>query len=78
MNPEDPDYIEVKKSDLKEETLKNLVEAFVLREGTDYGHTDYSLEEKVQMVIKQIDKKRAWIIYDVKQEHCFISSTALN
>ena len=70
-------FVEVKKSDLKEETLRKLVETFVLQEGTDYGHTEYSLEDKVEKVIKQIDRKKAWIIYDSKSEHCFISCEPL-
>ena len=32
--------------DLAPETLDNLIESFVLREGTDYGEQERSLEQK--------------------------------
>ena len=32
-------------SDLSQEALYGLVEAFVLREGTDYGELEFSLEQ---------------------------------
>ena len=67
-------FIEVQPSQLKKETLMALIESYVLREGTDYGQVEYSLEEKTHMVLKQIKNKKAWIIYDMKSEHCFISS----
>ena len=54
-----------------------LVESYILREGTDYGEVEYSLEEKTDMVLKQIKNKKAWLIYDLKSEHCFISSEKL-
>ena len=33
--------------DLSPETLENLIESFVLREGTDYGEHERTLEQKV-------------------------------
>lgn len=74
----EPTFVEVQKSDLKEETLRALIESYVLQEGTDYGQVDYSLEEKTHMVLKQIERKKAWIIYDFKSEHCFISSEPMH
>ena len=70
-------FIEVEPSQLKKETLMALVESYILREGTDYGEVEYSLEEKTDMVLKQIKNKKAWLIYDLKSEHCFISSEKL-
>ena len=40
--------------DLSPETLDNLIESFVLREGTDYGEHDRSLEQKVNDVKRQL------------------------
>ena len=39
--------------DLSPETLDNLIESFVLREGTDYGEHERSLEQKVNDVKRQ-------------------------
>ena len=38
--------------DLSPETLENLIESFVLREGTDYGEHERTLEQKVADVIR--------------------------
>ncbi|MEB7280415.1 YheU family protein [Enterobacter asburiae] len=40
--------------DLAPETLDNLIESFVLREGTDYGEQERSLEQKVNDVMRQL------------------------
>ena len=40
--------------DLSPETLDNLIESFVLREGTDYGEQERSLEQKVNDVKRQL------------------------
>ena len=40
--------------DLSPETLDNLIESFVLREGTDYGEHERSLEQKVNDVKRQL------------------------
>ena len=36
----------VKTSDLSEFALRRIVEEFILREGTDYGQAEYSLETR--------------------------------
>ena len=40
--------------DLAPETLDNLIDSFVLREGTDYGEHERSLEQKVNDVKRQL------------------------
>ncbi len=40
--------------DLAPETLDSLIESFVLREGTDYGEHERSLEQKVNDVKRQL------------------------
>lgn len=40
--------------DLAPETLDNLIESFVLREGTDYGEHERSLEQKINDVKRQL------------------------
>ena len=40
--------------DLSPETLENLIESFVLREGTDYGEHERTLEQKVSDVKRQL------------------------
>lgn len=39
---------------LEPDTLTNLIESFVLREGTDYGEETFTLAEKVEQVRQQL------------------------
>lgn len=57
---------------LAEDTLRNLVEEFVTREGTDYGSHEYSLGDKVAKVLQQLTDGRAVILYDPEQMTCHI------
>ena len=53
---EAPEPVEVPFSELSAELLHAVVESFVLREGTDYGEKEMSLEDKVAGVIRQLKK----------------------
>lgn len=53
---------------LSEAALHGVVESFVLREGTDYGQRDHSLEEKVAAVMRQLDRGEAVIAFDPETE----------
>lgn len=50
--------------ELSSEALQGLAEAFVLREGTDYGHRNYSLAGKTREVLAQIRRGEVVITYD--------------
>lgn len=41
-----------------------MIESFVLREGTDYGEREYSLEQKVAQVRAQLERGQARILFD--------------
>ena len=60
--------MEIPHTELAPETLQRLIESFVLREGTDYGHQDPQLENKVEQVKKQLDSGRAIIVYSMDDE----------
>lgn len=49
-------------------TLEALIEAFVLREGTDYGDTELSLADKVALVLQQIKQGQVVICYSEQEE----------
>jgi uncharacterized protein len=61
---ETPEPVEVPYSEMPAELLHAVVESFVLREGTDYGEREFSLEAKVDGVIRQLKKGEAKIIFD--------------
>ncbi len=56
--------IEVPPTQLSPEALRGVVESFVLREGTDYGEREYSLEQKVEQVLRQLARGEARIMFD--------------
>lgn len=66
--PETPEPVEVPYGELAPELLHGLVESFVLREGTDYGEKEFSLEDKVAGVIRQLKKGDARIVFDPETE----------
>ena len=66
--------IEVPFASLAEDTLQALIEAFVLREGTDYGELEYTLEQKVSAVDQQLKQGKLKIVFDESEESCTIIS----
>ena len=61
---EDSKPVEVPHTELAPETLRAVVESFVLREGTDYGAQDVPFERKVADVVRQLERREAVIYYD--------------
>ena len=59
-----PEPILVPHAELSPEALRGVVESFVLREGTDYGSYEYSLEQKVAHVMRQLERGEARILFD--------------
>lgn len=54
--------------DLEAETLDNLIESFVLREGTDYGEQERSLAQKVEDVRRQLSSGEAVLVWSELHE----------
>ncbi|WP_087017583.1 YheU family protein [Thaumasiovibrio subtropicus] len=53
---------------LDSETFDNLVESVVLREGTDYGESELSLEEKVNNLKQLLQSDEAVIVFSQLHE----------
>ena len=51
-------------TELATELLHAVVESYVLREGTDYGEKEFSLEDKVARVAAQLRRGEAKIVFD--------------
>ena len=56
--------------DLSPETLENLIESFVLREGTDYGEHERTLEQKVADVKRQLQCGEYYAAQSVSRITC--------
>jgi len=69
MNEEDPPPpVAVPYAELSADALRGVIESFVLREGTDYGARDVSLDDKVAQVLRQLERGEARIMFDPASE----------
>lgn len=49
---------------LSADALRNIVESYVLQEGTDYGEQGYSLAQKCEHVLRQLRQGEAEVDFD--------------
>jgi uncharacterized protein YheU (UPF0270 family) len=63
-----PQPVVVPYTELAADLLHAVVESYVLREGTDYGEKEFSLEDKVAHVISQLKRGEARIVFDPESE----------
>ena len=59
-----PEPIEVPYRELSAELLNAVIESFVLREGTEYGAREFTLDEKVAHVLEQLERGVAQIVFE--------------
>lgn len=59
---------------LDKDTLYNLIESYVLREGTDYGEQEFSIESKVAQVKQQLKSGEAMVFFSELHESVTIIS----
>lgn len=60
--------MEIPWQQVNSDTLTQIIEAFVLREGTDYGEDEKSLAEKVEDVRKQLERGEAKLVWSELHE----------
>ncbi len=65
---QDLEAIEIPADALSPGALRGLIEAFVLREGTDYGEREFSLDEKVAQIELQLARREVRVMYDPGSE----------
>jgi uncharacterized protein YheU (UPF0270 family) len=68
MEGASPGFVLVPYSELSVELLRAVIESFVLREGTDYGDRELSLDEKVARMMAQLKSGDANIVFDPESE----------
>jgi len=74
MSEEDSKPVQVPFGELTVETLRAVIESFVLREGTDYGAQDVPFDRKVADVMRQLERREAVIVFDPETESVTIVS----
>lgn len=60
--------VEIPTGNLSADALDGIIEAYILREGTDYGVQEISLDKKKEQIRRQIDKKDIRIVFDFNSE----------
>ena len=68
QTPEEEQGVEVPYTMLAPDTLETLIREFVLREGTDYGAVEASLERKVNDIHRQLQRGELKIVFDITSE----------
>ena len=53
---------------LSAEALTGVVDAFILREGTDYGELEISLQDKVDQIKNQLESGEAVVVFSELHE----------
>ena len=70
MENEEKDLIEVPHESLDPETLRAVIEAFILREGTNYGANEVSIETQIEQVGRQLRNRSVKLVFDQESESC--------
>ncbi len=60
--------VEIPYRSLSDDALEGLIDAFIWREGTDYGAQEASLESKRKQIRWQLEKGKAKIVFEVESE----------
>jgi uncharacterized protein YheU (UPF0270 family) len=64
--------VEIPLDQLSREALVGVIDDYVLREGTEYGATDFTLERKREQVLAQLRSGSALLVFDQTTETCTI------
>ena len=62
--------MEIPHNQVPEQTLLAITEEFISREGTDYGHREYTLDEKVEKVKSQLLNGEIKLMFDSETSSC--------
>ncbi len=54
------------------DTLRNMISEFVTREWAELSDSGYTLDEKIEQVMKQLQDKKAKVVFDLASQTCNI------
>jgi hypothetical protein len=60
--------IEIPYERLDPETLRNLIQEFVTRDGADWGEVGGALEDKVGQVMQQLRRRKVKVVFELKSQ----------
>ena len=56
-------------TELSQEALLGIIDAFILREGTDYGHEEITIDQKRSRVLSMLQSGEAEIVFYQESDH---------
>ena len=56
-------------TELSQEALLGVMDAFILREGTDYGHEEITIDQKRSRVLSMLQSGEAEILFYQESDH---------
>lgn len=62
------DGVDVPHDRIEPDTLRNLIQEFVTRDGSDWGDAGGTLEEKVGLVLQQLRDKKVKVVFDLTSQ----------
>ena len=66
--------IEVPYQDINPETLRNMIEEFVSRDGSDWGDIGGSMDDKIKQVLRQFESGKIKVVFDLTSQSANIVS----
>ena len=66
--------VEVPYLDINPETLRNMIEEFVSRDGSDWGEAGGSMEDKIKQVLRQFESGKIKVVFDLTSHSANIVS----
>lgn len=66
----DEQGIEIPIDQLSPEALLGVIDDYVLREGTEYGAAEVTLEQKREQLLSQLRSGKALVVFDASTETC--------
>ncbi|KAB0667507.1 YheU family protein [Oryzomonas japonica] len=64
--------VEVPYEQINPDTLRNLISEFVTREWEESGEVSYTLDQKIEQVLRQLREGKARVVFDATSESCNI------
>ena len=60
--------VEVPYEQINPETLRNMIQEFVTRDGADWGDAGCSMKDKYEQVLRQLRSRRVKVVFDLTSQ----------
>ena len=66
------DGVDVPMESINPDTLRNLIAEFVTKEWEEVGDSHFTLNDKINQVLRQLQEKKAKVVFDLTTNTCNI------